>query len=222
MRVYLKGNLENVIRDSGQLAGQYRFAGALALTRTVGAVKEALPGEVASALDRPTSFTKAGFFTVPARKDTLTATVGIKDKQADYLFYQVEGGERAPTRQALRLPSVVQLDAAGNIPAGTIKRLIARALAGKRATKAQGRRFGVSTEVDLFYGEPGGGRPAGIYKRVPIGDGATRLVPIIVFPKQSAHYGRKFDFYAVADRIVERSFPGELDQAVTQALATAR
>lgn len=222
MLVHLQGNLPEVIRDAGQLAGQYRFAAAKALTTTLGLVKSAMPGELDSALDRPTPFTKGGFFLVPARKDKLEATVGVKDQQAAYMEWQVEGGERAPRNVALRLPSVVQLDSAGNIPAGTIKRLIQRAQAGKRATKTQGKRYGVSSEVDLFYGEPGDDRPAGLYKRVPIGSGQTKLVPIIVFPKQSAHYSRRFDFYGIADRIVESNFSAAVDASWRDALATAR
>jgi hypothetical protein len=205
-----------------KLHPQFRFAAAKALTDVVGMVRAAMPSELESALDKPTQFTKNGFFIQPARKDKLEATVGVKDRQADYLQYQVDGGERAPKKAALRLPSVVQLDAAGNLPAGTIKRLIQRAQAGKRATKAQGKRFGVSTQVDLFYGEPGDGRPAGIYKRVPIGNGQTRLVPIVVFPKRSAHYTRRFDFDGIAERIVTRNFSAALDSAWVQALATAR
>jgi hypothetical protein len=222
MRAELKGNIDVVIRDSMRLHPQFRFAAAKALTDVVGMVRSAMPSELESALDKPTQFTKGGFFIQPASKERLSATVGVKDRQAEYLQYQVDGGERAPKKTALRLPSVVQLDGAGNLPAGTIKRLIERAQAGKRATKAQGKRFGVSSQVDLFYGEPGDGRPAGIYKRVPIGDGRTRLVPIVVFPKQSAHYTRRLDFDGIAERIVSRSFAAALDSAWAQALATAR
>jgi hypothetical protein len=222
MRIDLKGNIDVVVRDSMKLHPQFRFAAAKALTDVVGMVRSAMPSELESALDKPTQFTKGGFYVQPARKDNLEATVGVKDKQAEYMQYQVDGGERAPKKAALRLPSVVELDAAGNLPPGTIKRLIQRAQAGKRATKAQGKRFGVSTQVDLFYGEPGDGRPAGIYKRVPIGGGQTRLVPLVVFPKRSAHYTRRFDFDGIAERIVTRNFSAALDSAWAQALATAR
>jgi hypothetical protein len=222
MLVALRGNLADVIRDSMRLHPQFRFAAAKALTDVVGMVRAAMPSELESALDKPTQFTKGGFYIKPARKDNLEASVGVKDRQAEYLQYQIDGGERAPKKVALRLPAVVELDGAGNLPAGTIKRLVQRAQAGRRATKAQGKRFGVSTQVDLFYGEPGDGRPAGIYKRVPIGEGRTRLVPIVVFPKRSAHYTRRFDFEGVAERIVSRNFSVALDNAWAQALATAR
>lgn len=134
MRVDLKGNIDVVVRDTMKLHPQFRFAAAKALTDVVGMVRSAMPSELESALDKPTQFTKSGFFIQPARKDNLQATVGVKDRQAEYLQYQVDGGERAPRRTALRLPSVVELDAAGNLPAGTIKRLVERAQAGRRAT----------------------------------------------------------------------------------------
>lgn len=222
MRVELRGSVEAAISHARKLHPQFRFAAAKALTASVVAARNAMPGEIDSVLDRPTTFTKNGFFIQAARKDTLEASVGVKDRQAEYLQYQVEGGDRAPKRKALRLPSDVQLDGAGNLPAGTIARLVQRAQAGKRATKAQGRRFGVSTQVDLFYGEPGDGRPAGIYKRVPLGDGRTRLVPVVVFPRTSARYTKRFDFHGVAERIVTRSFSVELDRAWEVALASAR
>jgi hypothetical protein len=222
VRVTTSSNIGEVIRETAKLHPQFRFAAALALTESVKAARDAMPGEVESVFDRPTAFTKGGFFIEPARKDRLQASVGIKDRQAEYLQYQVQGGTRQPKRQALRLPSVVQLNEYGNVPAGLIKSLINRAKAGKRATGAQSRRFGVSQAVDLFYGEPGDGRPAGIYKRVVVSALRHELVPIIVFPKQPARYERLFDFHERAERIVVRSFEPALASAWQRALATAK
>ena len=222
MRVDLTSNLGQVMTEAQRLHPQFQFATAKALTDTVRLVQAAMPAHLERTLDRPTQFTKAGFFIQPARKDALTAVVGVKDRQAQYLAYQVEGGTRAPARQALRLPSVVDLNESGNLPAGLIRQLVARARAGRRATGRQSQRFGISSAVDLFYGEPGDGRPAGLYKRVPIGPGREHLVPIVVMPKQPAHYEPRFDFHAEAQRITEREFEAALDRAWQQALATAR
>lgn len=63
--------------------------------------------------------------------------VGVKDRQAQYLACQGEGGTRAPARQALRLPSVVDRNESGNLPAGLIRQLVARAGAGRRAPGRQ-------------------------------------------------------------------------------------
>lgn len=223
MRVDLSSNMREVVGGIARLHPQFNFAAAKALTDTVRIVQGAMPSIVESVFKGgAVDFTKRGFYIQPARKDNLQASVGVKDKQAEFLQYQVEGGTRAPKRQALRLPSVVQLTTQGNLPAGLIKSLIARARAGKRATASQARRFGVSQQVDLFYGEPGDGRPAGIYKRVANGT-RHQLVPMIVFPKRNARYAeRRFDFYGEAERRVQREFEPALDRAWAFALATAK
>lgn len=222
MVVSVKSNIREVLGFTDRLSRQYEFAVASALTDTVKQARDAMPRALDQALDQPTAFTKRGFFITPARKDRLVAVVGAKDKQASYLRYQVEGGSRRPTRKALRLPSEVKLDQSGNVPPGLIRQLIARAQANKRATKTQAARFGVSQELDLFYGEPGDGRPAGIYKRVVLGTQRHQLVPIIVFPQRSAQYEPRFDFRGVAGRVVAAAFKPALVKAWARAKATAR
>lgn len=215
-------NIRQVLSITERLSSQYAFAVASALTATVKAVQKEMPAAVAQDLDRPTAFTKAGFFIVPARKDRLTAVVGVKDRQAQYLRYQVDGGRRAPLRKALRLPSEVQLDASGNMPAGLVRQLVARAKANKRATKTQAQRFGVSQALDLFYGEPGDGRPAGIYKRVVLSATRQQLVPMVVFPQRPANYEPRFKFRERAQALVASTFEPELRKAWARAQATAR
>jgi hypothetical protein len=76
--------------------------------------------------------------------------------------------------------------------------------------------------VDLFYGDPDDSRPAGLYKRVPQGRCHEHLVPIVVMPKQPAHYTPRFDFHAEAQRVTEREFEGMLARAWQHALSTTR
>lgn len=223
MRINLSSNINEVLGWTARLHPQFAFAAAKALTDTVRLVAAQLPAQLDADLNKPTPFTRRGFYTQVARKDRLVATVGIKDLQAQYLWWQVEGGARAPLRKAQRLPSVVKLNEFGNVPAGLIRQLIARAKANKRATKGQARRFGVSQALDLFYGDPSDGRPAGIYKRVVLSSTRHQLVPIIVFPAQKAQYrAKRFDFYGHSQRIVEREFGPALDRAWRLALSTAR
>lgn len=222
MRVSFSSNLREVIGDLQRLHPQFRFAAAVALTRSVKSVQQGVPAEMSRTLDKPTPFTQGGTYLQAARKDKLEATVGFKDRQASYLVYQVEGGTRAPSRQALRLPAVVQLNEFGNMPMGLVRSLILRAKAGKRATKSQSRRFGVSQELDLFYGEPGDGRPAGIFKRVAVSSTRHQLIPVVVFPKRAARYERRFDFYGFAQRQVDRVFATEMSRAWQEALTSAR
>lgn len=218
----VKSNIDEVLRFTDRFNRNFPFAVASALTDAVKAAQQAMPAELEQDLEDPTLFTKTGFYVTPARKEQLVAAIGVKDKQAEYLRYQVEGGPRQPKRKALRLPTAVELDAHGNVPAGLIRQLVARAKAGKRATKSQARRFGVSQQVELFYGDPKDDRPAGIYKRVPIGNGQSRLVPLIVMPQQSARYERRFDFEGAARREVLRTFEPALRRRWVQALATSR
>lgn len=218
----VKTNVNEVLGFVDRLGSQYEFAVASALTNVVRDISKAMPAEVEKALDNPTPYTKAGFFFQRAEKTRLVAVVGVKDRQAQYLAYQVDGGTRQPTRQALRLPGRVQLNSFGNLPAGAIRQLVARAKAGKRVSPGQAKRFGVSKGLDLFYGEPGDGRPAGIYQRIVRGPDDHQLVPIVVFPKQAAKYEQRFDFRGIARRRVEQTFEPALRQAWARAKATAR
>lgn len=219
----VKDNISEVLRWTDRLSSQYEFAVAVALSDTAKAVAQAMPAAVDKAFKGgAVPFTRSAFYFKRADKIKLTAEVGIKRLQAEYLGWQIEGGDRRPKRQALRLPSVVSLTQQGNLPPGTIGKLIARAKAGKRTTKAQAKRFGVSTGLDLFYGDPVDGRPAGIYKRVAISSTQHQLIPVVVMPKVSARYTARFDFYGIAKREALAAFEPALRRAWTKAKATAR
>lgn len=219
----VKDNIKEVLSWTDRLSRQYEFAVASALTETARSVAAAMPAEVAQAFKGgAVPFTRNAFFVQSARKDKLTAVIGVKALQAEYLRWQIIGGVRKPKRTALRLPSVVQLTAQGNLPSGTIAKLVQRAKAGKRATRVQARRFGVSSGLDLFYGDPGDGRPAGIYKRVVISADKHQLIPVVVMPKASAKYTQRFDFHGIAKRKALATFEGALVKAWAKAKATAR
>lgn len=222
MRIDVSSNMRAVLEWTAELGRQLPFAVAKSLTETARDVQLSTPKLLQQELDKPSPFTESGTYLKPARKDNLESEVGFKPRQAGYLWWQVEGGSREPDNKALRLPSVVQLNQYGNVPAGLIRQLIARARAGRRATKRQAERFGVSQQLDLFYGEPGDGRPAGIYKRVAISATKHQLVPIIVFPQQPARYERRLDFYGNSTRVAVRVFEAHLERNWQLALATAR
>ena len=144
------------------------------------------------------------------------------------------GGSRRPTKKALRLPSNIPLDAAGNLPPRTIAKLVQAAQQGKFGKGVQ-RRLGLDAAgkpadrrkrnapagPSLFYGQPRGLKwPVGIYRRVPGRPG--KLIPIIVFPAQQAKYKKRFDFYGLADRTIQAEWPRKIEAALQYALATAR
>lgn len=220
--INVSDNSAEVIDFLGRYAQQARFATALALSTTVKDIQDAMPAKLEADLDKPTPFTKKAFATERATPQALRAAVYIRPLQAAYLRYQVVGGARSPSKVALRLPSVVSLNQYGNLPTGTIRQLIARAKAGMRATRKQAGRYGVSSAVDLFYGDPGDGRPAGLYKRVVISPTRHQLVPIVVMPKQAAQYRRRFDFYGHARKVAGQRWPANVSAALARALSTAK
>jgi len=187
------------LREIGEK--QAKYAAAVALTRTAQDAAKELNAELPRHLDNPTPFTRQAFTMRRATKSDLRAVVLAKPAQAKYLQYQVAGGSRAPNKKAQKLPSQIKLNAFGNIPRGEIVRLIALAKAGKRLTKAKGRKLGVSSKLNLFYGDPGNGRPPGIYKRVVNGE-QQMLVPLIVFPQQQVQYRPRFPMRAIVERVV--------------------
>lgn len=218
------------IRGALQKIGDFRrdqvpYAVSRALNDVARQIQRATPALLEQHLDRPTRFTTApsGMFVTFATKRNLVATVGFKERQAAYLKYQVEGGERRPNRKALRLPSEIKLNEFGNLPARTIATLVARAQADKRLTKRQGARLKLSTKTTIFYGDPADGRPPGLYQRVPLpGSGDNQLIPLIVFPERAAKYQKRLPWYEEARRIARREIGPAFDRAMREAMRTAR
>lgn len=223
MHVDLSSNLGDVIPAVDALfSRQLPFAAAKALTDTAKLVQAAMPAAEEQDLDRPTQFTKQAFYMQPARKDNLQAVVGVKDAQARYLGYQIEGGERQP-RKVLKLPEGVALDQFGNVPRGAVKRLVALARSQRKMGSKTAARLGGKAGSTVFYGVPKGSRarPAGLYLRIERSRGRV-LMPLVLFPQRGAHYDPRFKFGDAAVRVVDREFPARLDAAWRQAVATAR
>lgn len=226
--VSLKG-LDKVQRTLASADKQVRFAASRALNEVTRDIRKAIPDELRQSLDRPTPFTTSerGTFIKPATKDHLQSAVVFKDRQSNYLRWQVDGGLRQPTRKALRLPTAIGLDKHGNIPKGVIKKLVAIARKESKLGKRQARRIKVSKELELFYGDPKdvGMRnfPPGIYKIVPKGPGqGSSLIPLIVFPEQPAKYEKRVDFEPMARAIVAKNFGPAFERELTKALESAR
>lgn len=242
MHTNLSSNIRSVIRGTDRFSDQVPFAVASALTATVKQVQTAMPGMLEADLDRPTDFTKRGMYIVPARKDKLQATVGVKDTQAEYLLYQVQGGDRYPRKKALKLPAEalkgglttagIKLDAHGNIRRTDLRRLInasKQARAGSRKS-ARSKSSDLGRSEGILYGTPKNrpGMPAGIYQRMRSGSrqnaGTQRrwLLPLVLFPQGVAKYRVKWDFYGQAKAITHREFEQQLATTWRRALATAR
>lgn len=229
IRVELKGIDSAMAYLSGQ-AKQVRYAAAVALTRTAGEVKKAMPAVMERELDRPTQFTKGGMFVTRATAATLAATVGFMDRQAGYLKYQIAGGTRTPGRRGIKLPGNIELNTFGNIPKGTIDKLKSAAQNGqlsgaikRRLGVARNRRKGAAP-IQLFFGKPTGRgwekAPVGIWRRVPGEPG--KLIPVILFEDTPARYKPRFNFRRAAEDIVRREWDRQFSLAFAEAMRTAR
>lgn len=225
IKVNIKG-LDSLRSTIKNVEKQVRFAASKAINETAKRVAEAMPEELERAIDRPTPFTKRGVRVLKyANKGDITAKVGFMGIQAKYMQLQIEGGTRPADLRGVRLPSAIKVNEFGNIPKGVITQLIAVANKERKLGKVKARRIAVSSKVELFYGDPvdhnGKRFPRGIYKRIKDG-GRGRLIPIVVFPVTSLRYKKKFDFYAVAAKIINKNIQPEFDKALENALRTAR
>ncbi|WP_119154159.1 hypothetical protein [Caldimonas tepidiphila] len=224
MKLDITTNVADVVKHLDDVARrQIPFAAARALTTIAREVREDVQAEMVSVFDRPTPFTQRGLFVTPANKRELVATVGVMDRQAQYLRWQVEGGDRNPTNRATVLPSLINRNEFGNVNRRDLKKLIELAKAGKRVSHRGkvGQRTGVSSRADLFYGDPPDGRPAGLYKRVRTG-ARDQLIPLVIFREQAVKYRKRLDFYGVAVATVNRVGRQRFEEALAQAIATAR
>jgi hypothetical protein len=212
MQMVIKG-LDKVLRQLDNVAKQAEYAMAVALTKTAQAAKDEMPRQLERDIDRPTPFTKGSFYIRPARKGQLEAIIGIRPKAAEYLRDNIFGGER----DVKKLPRQIALNAYGNIPKGVIRQLVARAQAGKRLTKRQVERSGLSADDGLFYGAPRGGGPVGLWKR----DG-NRIVPVVIFPEVQGRYRPRFKFLETAQRVHRERFAKEFAAQFDKAMRTAK
>jgi hypothetical protein len=174
---------------------QLPFAAARALTTIAREAGNDVTRGLSEDLDRPTPFTKKAVAVLPARKTDLRAVVLIKDRQAQYLGYQIRGGQREPKGKALVLPAGIRLNQFGNIP----RHGLARAKANK----------------DTFVGVVKG--VGGFWQRTK-GGGLKLLAAFI----PQATYKPILGFEARVERVVRAEFPRRLRFALVEALKTAR
>jgi hypothetical protein len=194
--VNVRSNIKQVEADlQRRFRDQVPFAMAKGLTDTAKDVAAELERSLPRVFDRPTPFTMRAIGVTFARKNTLRATVFIKDKQAEYLALQVEGGIRTPRKRTILTPAAVALNQYGNI--GRYKR---KQLLGRK---------------DTFEGTIGA--TAGLWQRQK-GRGIKLL---IAYDKQTK-YEKRFPFYETAKRTIARRIEANFRAALQRAIETRR
>ncbi len=194
------------------------YAAATALTRTIKIAQADVVAEMRGSFDRPTAYTLNSTFIVPAKKDQLTARIGIKNTAGknttpeNFLFPEVRGGQRREKRfeAAMRnagfmkpgeraMPGAgVARDGNGNVSAGTIRSIL-------RQVGGQG------TGARIFAGSVGRKETRGIWQR----DG-RKLKPLFVFTSTLPVYSSRLDFDAAADKAARANFATEFYKAATE------
>ena len=174
---------------------QVPFATAVALTKTAKDVERNTLKLLDRRLDRPTPFTKRGLFVKAANKHRLVAKVGFKPIQAAYLDKPERGGTRKPKGRAIIVPASQRLNRYGNLPKGSVQRLLAR--------------------DDTFSGEVRG--VPGIWQRNKKG-GLKLLIAYV----ERATYKPQLRFQAGAMKTARARFPIQWRRAFESAVRTAR
>lgn len=196
MDISFRHNIREVERGLSDFAQrQLPFAVSVALNATADDVAKNATKGLARRLDRPTRFTLRAFAVLRSTKNRLAARVFAKDRQAEYLAFQEQGGERAPSGRAIVVPVGIRRNQHGNIAKGGVKRALAR--------------------PDTFSGAPAG-RAGGIYQRTRTG------LRLLVSYAAKAVYRPRLRFRADAEKTARARFPVQFERALLRALATAR
>jgi len=193
--VNVRSNLKQLTKDLDDIAQkQIPFAMALTLTKTVQSAQRSEKIAMDRQLDRPTPFTKRGVAIHKATKTNWQARVFIKDIQAAYLQWVVDGGTRKPKKKSHVLPVAIKRNKYGSIPRGKVQKLLQRA--------------------DVFSGVVKG--VAGIYQRT------RRGIQLLLAFESVAKYKPQYQFYEVAEKRVKQVVVRNFNLAMSRALRCAR
>lgn len=230
------------------LAGQVkqvRYATAVALTRTAKAVEKDVQQTIPQKFDRPKPQTTKGTFMKKATKDTLEATVGIKDRIAAYLAPNIGSGGRTPrtyknSEKMLRAAGILaagyftvpgagaRLDQYGNMSRGQIVQILSyfrtfgnTALNTKRMNATDKYRAMMARKNSDYFVVPVADRSAGLFPGIWQRSGKTSIKPVLVFVSQP-QYRAIYNFSEKARQTVQRVFQQEFRYSLSEALRTAR
>ena len=221
---------------------QFRFAVAVAMTRTVENASKAVKREIGKVFDNPTRYARNAPAHISAnfKERPIEARVFLKTGEnggtpaSKFLGPQIKGGERGLKRfeKALQVVGLLPagmyampgkgavLNRYGNINKGQIGKIItalrSQTAAGEDGGATKRKRRGRRSKVQYFAAGPDSKLQAGVYKR-----DAAGLRPVIVYTKDP-FYKTRLDFFGTVEREVTRSFPREFSSAIRGAIRDAR
>ena len=215
--IKVRGINEMVTNFNELTANQAPYSMAKALTDTARMAQVAVTEHISSVFDQPTAFTQRAMAFTPAKKDSLTASVFVKDLQASYLVDEITGGTRGfktfeqkfggSSAIEFAMPGKdVKRNQYGNMSKAQILK-IAKGVESDRKNKAVFR--GVSKANPALQI---------IYARI---DGNTKLQPQLIFTLQ-AKYQPRFKFNEVVQTTVDDKFVANFQNAWDSAITTMR
>ncbi len=234
--------LSKALRTVGER--QLPFAFALMATRLAVLVKKGELSVLKARIDRPTTTTLNSLYVKPAKPGKPEARTFFKDAwtsgvPADtYLQQAVKGGRRPHKRfeKALiakgimkpgqyALPAASALNQFGNVPRGTIMKILsglgaAETVSGVQANATGSKRSKRKGNAQKYFaGEVDGTQGVWERKKTAWGD-AVR--PVFIFSDGEPGYRVILPFYKIADNIVKANRVREFQSAMDTALATKR
>jgi len=212
--------IEDVRAYLANVQKQVPFATARALTKTAQDTRDALKVQIKKDLDRPTPFTVRGISSASATKASLQARVYVRDIQAGYLWYAVEGGVAGSRVR----PGNIRLNKYGNIPRKSLGKLLARpdvfygTIRGITGIWQRGRVRGdrFTTEVKSYRGARG---QAGYKYR---SGNLSRNVRLIAAKENNVRYQKRFNFYTGGAKAINRVWEKNMSESLNFAIKTAK
>lgn len=236
-------NIKDVTRALDASAKrQVPFAAALALTRTAQAVQSSLNDTMRSVFDNPTPWiANNATYVAPAKKDSLVAEAGVKDKgkrsQALYVKEHFSSGSRGlkPFEVVMQSRGILpqgmraipgegmKLDRYGNPSRAALKEIIEQASRSIRVWSGKGKRqalIGYFVVMSSDQHPRTAHLPPGIYRRIQKGKDNS-VIPVFVFT-DGAQYSKVIDLQQIANKTVRAIFEREFAAALKRAMETAR
>jgi hypothetical protein len=243
MRLSVDLDISGAVKLTTAITNRIPFAMAKALTLTATQAQTDIVQAMTQVFDRPTPYTLNLTYVIPATKDRLESLVQLKDSAAKgtpaikFLDPEVFGGERNPKRGEKALQRLgalasgsfiapgagLKLDQYGNISAGTMTKILSAVQANPDyhqnvTQRSRKRAIAAGRNLEYFVGRsPSGARRLGVWER----DGRN-LHPILIFVDRTPTYRERLKFYAIAQATYERVYQRLFDEALSDAIATAR
>jgi len=212
---------------------QLPFALALTATWTAQDIQVAEKKLISTVFDNPTRYTKNSVYIKSATKNNPVAAVWLKDdwsvgfgkgNAAEYLSPHIFGGprknkrfEKAMQRQGLlragqfTVPAKpAKRDRFGNISRGQIGKMLSNI--GAQHDPHQNSKRGIS----YFLFENNDGSSSGVWQRTDRG-----ITPFLLFVDQAPKYKKRFRFFEMAERTMNKRMKKNFHRAMDHALATS-